>query len=174
MNRILLNHAVLHQTSALATALLLVGSLLSGAVFYYYQQIISNTKLVQSDIEQLTQPVKSLKKSRALPTNDVTEDVKTKAMNAAIADILLPWSALFNALESATPTAIKLIAVEPNSKKRTVRITALAQNNDVMMAYVDNLVQQNTLSNIALVSQEVTELSGQQAIQFAIEAVWKI
>ncbi|MEQ1766524.1 MAG: PilN domain-containing protein [Methylotenera sp.] len=183
MNHVRLNHAQSNlHTTKLATALLLLGGLLSTASLVYYQQVATKAERLQEELQQSTQHAKKLKvssnSSSASQQNNAKQAAKTSEINAAISSILLPWPAIFKALEVATPDEVKLLALEPSSKARNAnergfRVTAVTLNADTMMAYVDVLTQQKLVNNIVLLSQESTELNGQAAIQFVIETVWK-
>lgn len=95
-------------------------------------------------------------------------------MDAAIKEIALPWSALFKSLESVNSREVKLLALQPNAKQRTLHITAVALDTDSMMRYVDELAQQKILKEVILQSQEPTDIGGQKAIRFEIGASWRI
>lgn len=184
MNRIRLNHTKSrHGTAKFATAALLLGGLISIAVFTYYQQLTTETDRLQTDMQQSTQQTKHAqgyaRTSRVSQQATAREAAKTSEINAAISAILFPWPALFKALEVATPDNITLLVLEPsskvsNAKQRAFRITAVALNTDSMLAYIDALALQKQLRNVALLSQESTQLNGQAAIQFVIETVWNI
>ncbi|MDI1308936.1 MAG: hypothetical protein PSV17_05825 [Methylotenera sp.] len=188
MKSIHLNHEMkTSRNNAAAMTLLVIGSLLSVALSIYSQQLTSKTELLQIDMQQHAQPKVTsrslLASSRALlQSNNKEEAVKRDeiaTVNAAIKEIVMPWPALFKTLESANREEVKLLALEPgttalNAQQRTVRITAVALDANSMMRYVDELTQLKMLKDVALLSQESTEINGQKAIQFVIEAVWKI
>jgi|SRR5450830_36504 len=179
MNRMDLNHVLMkREINEYAFSLLVIGGLLSVGLFFYYQQLVSQNELLQIEVQQRTQaPIKS-RNSRALLQLNTKEDGKKHdeiiAVNAAIKEIVLPWPALFKTLEAASRDGVKLLALQPNAKQRILRITAVALDVDSMIAYVDELTQQKTLKEVALLSQEFVETNGQKTVQFVVEAVWAI
>lgn len=179
MNHIGLNHVLTtHKLDVLATSLLVIGNVFGFALFLYCYQLSSETDALQISMQQQSETTNRLHLSRPLlQSNAKANAVKNNeviAVNAAITEIALPWPALFKSLESVNSANVKLLALEPNAKQRTLHITAVALDNDSMMRYVDELTQQKMLKEVVLLSQESTDISGQKAIRFAIGAAWKI
>jgi Tfp pilus assembly protein PilN len=179
MNHVDLNHVLMtHRINMLATTLLVLGSVLCIALFLYSHQLSSETELLQIGMRQHIETTNKPRSNRPLLQSNAKADAEindeTIAANAAIKEIVLPWSALFKSLESVDSADVKLFVLEPNAKQRTLHITAIALDSDSMMRYVDELTQQSILKEVVLQSQETTDISGQKAIRFVIEAAWKI
>jgi Tfp pilus assembly protein PilN len=94
------------------------------------------------------------------------------AVNAAVMQLNLPWRALQDAIGAATPPAIAMLALEPDARKRSMKITAEAKTSDAMIAYVEELKQQELFSDVALTRHEVNEQDPLRPIRFQIEAQW--
>ncbi|UUZ49987.1 hypothetical protein LP420_07885 [Massilia sp. B-10] len=58
----------------------------------------------------------------------------------------LPWRALHDAIGAATPPEIAMLALEPDARKRTMKITAEAKSSDAMIGYVEELKKQELFS----------------------------
>ena len=178
MNYIGLNHVLTkNKFNIIAITLLVIGNVLSVVVFLYCYHLSNETDALQIDIRQqsgatnklhLNRPLlQSKAKSSALKSDEVM------AVKSAIKEIALPWSALFKSLESVS-VDVKLLALEPNAKQRTLHITAVALDSDSMMRYVDELAQQKILKEVVLKSQEPSDINGLKAIKFEIGASWQI
>jgi Tfp pilus assembly protein PilN len=179
MNHIGLNHVLTtNKFNVFAITLLVIGNVLSFALFLYCYQLSSETDALQIGVQQRSETTNKPHLSRPLlQSNTKADAVKNDeviAVKAAIKEIVLPWPALFKSLESVNSAEVKLLALEPNAKQRTLHITAVALDNDSMMRYVDELTQQKMLKEVVLLSQESTDISGQKAIRFVIGAAWKI
>lgn len=179
MNRIHLNHGLMTSSMhVFATTLLVIGSLLSGALFLYNQQLSSKAESLQMDIQRYTQSDSKRHAQRGLTKINAKENAgkhdETIAVNAAIKEIVLPWPSLFKTLESAGSADVQLLALEPNAKQRSLHIKAAALNAKSMMRYVDALARQTMLKQVVLLSQESADISGNKAIRFEIGAVWNI
>jgi Tfp pilus assembly protein PilN len=178
MNHVALNHALSsNKVNVLATTLLVFGGVFSITLLLYSHQLSSRANLLQHGLQQQSFLAHKSNFTRPLLRSKTkvvaVKDDETSALNVAIQEIVLPWSALFKSLESANNPEIKLLALEPNPKQRTLHITAVALNYESMLRYVDALAQQNTLKDVVLQSQESTDMDGQKVVRFEIGAVWK-
>ena len=94
------------------------------------------------------------------------------AVNAAIAQLNLPWRALHDAVRAATPPNVALLALEPDARKRVLRITAEARNSDDMLAYVAALGREDWFGSVTLVRHEVLEQDPNRPLRFQLDAGW--
>jgi hypothetical protein len=95
------------------------------------------------------------------------------AVNAAIMQLNLPWRALNAAVLGATPATVALLSLEPDARKRTLRITAEARGSDDMIGYVEQLQRQDWFASVSLTRHEVNEQDPNRPIRFQIEAQWR-
>ncbi|PIF09333.1 hypothetical protein [Janthinobacterium sp. 13] len=95
------------------------------------------------------------------------------AVNAAILQLNLPWRDLQDALASATPPAIALLALEPDARKRVLKITAETTGSDAMVAYIAQLKQQELFgARVQLLRHEINALDPNKPLRFQLEARW--
>jgi Tfp pilus assembly protein PilN len=94
------------------------------------------------------------------------------AVNAAIAQLNLPWRALHDAVRAATPPSVALLALEPDARKRVLRITAEAKNSDDMLAYVRLLEREEWFASVTLVRHELLEQDPNRPLRFQLDAGW--
>jgi len=95
------------------------------------------------------------------------------AVNTAVQQLNLPWRGLHDAVQAATPATIALLALEPDAKKSTVRITAEAKNSDDMIAYVEALQHIEWFTTVLLARHEINEQDPNRPIRFQIDAQWR-
>lgn len=173
LKAIYLNHAFTHQKrNSTAMFLLISGALMLATSIFYIQHLSSKTQRLEADIEQLShskipRPSVKLNSKESIKTRD-----EMVAVNAAISEIVMPWTSLFKTLEAANNPDIKLMSVEPNTKKQALRINAVAMDVDSMMRYIEDLSQQKMLKNVVLVTQQNADINGQPALHFVVEALW--
>jgi hypothetical protein len=98
--------------------------------------------------------------------------IQAAAVNAAVLQLNLPWRALRDAIGAATPDSIALLALEPDPRRRSMKITAEAKNSDDMIAYVERLKQQELFGAVALLRHEINELDPNRPIRFQLDAQW--
>jgi len=84
----------------------------------------------------------------------------------------LPWTKLFAALESAANDQVALLAIEPDTKTGTVKISGDSKDYLAALGYVLNLSQAEALSNVQLVRHEVKQNDPQRPVAFSISAAW--
>ncbi|QYF93999.1 hypothetical protein KY495_01810 [Massilia sp. PAMC28688] len=97
---------------------------------------------------------------------------RAAAVNAAVMQLNLPWRALHDAIGAATPATIAMLALEPDARRRSIKITAEAKSSDTMIAYVEALKEQETFSAVTLTRHEINEQDPNRPIRFQIEAEW--
>ena len=94
------------------------------------------------------------------------------AVNAAVMQLNLPWRALQDAIGAATPPTIAMLALEPDARKRSMKITAEAKSSDAMIAYVEKLKEQELFAGVKLTRHEINEQDPARPIRFQIDAEW--
>lgn len=99
-------------------------------------------------------------------------EAEAAAVNGAIAKLNLPWRALHDALRAATPPNIALLALEPDAKKRVLRITAEAKSSEDMLDYVAALGRAELFGSATLVRHEVLEQDPNRPLRFQLDAGW--
>ena len=114
----------------------------------------------------------SLRAAPAAPQPHIAV-AQAQAVNATVLQLNLPWRELHDAIAAATPASIALLALEPDAKKRTMRITAEAKNSGEMVAYVAGLKQQELFSQVALTRHEINDQDPNHPIRFQLDAEWR-
>ena len=94
------------------------------------------------------------------------------AVNAAVLQLNLPWRALHDAIGEATPPSIALLALEPDARKRSIKLTAEAKTSDAMIEYVQLLKRQELFAGVSLTRHEINEADPSRPIRFQLEAEW--
>lgn len=108
------------------------------------------------------------------PPRIVIPEQQARAVNAAIAQLNLPWRNVLDALEAGTPATIALLAIEPDAAKQIVKGTAEAKGSDAMLAYVEDLKRQPFFTFVTLTRHEVNVQDPNKPIRFQFEAQWEM
>lgn len=103
----------------------------------------------------------------------VVPPAQASAVNVSVQQLNLPWRGLHDAVQAATPASIALLALEPDAKKSSVRITAEAKSSDDMIAYVEALQKIDWFSTVLLARHEINEQDRNRPIRFQIDAQWR-
>jgi Tfp pilus assembly protein PilN len=164
-----LYHAPRGTWSLLIVVLALAGPLASSIARYRSLQHEQAERLAQARVAQAkaAAPVPVAAPARAVPP------AQAGAVNAAAQQLNLPWRALHDAVQAATPATIALLALEPDAKKSSVRITAEAKTSDDMIAYVEQLEHIEWFNAVLLARHEINEQDKNRPIRFQIDAQWR-
>ena len=107
-----------------------------------------------------------------LPDTAIPEAQAT-AVNAAVMQLNIPWRGLQDGVAAATPATIALVALEPDPRKQTLKITAEAKNADEMVAYVEQLKQQEFFLGAGIIRHEINTADPNRPLRFQVEAQWR-
>lgn len=135
-----------------------------------YQEEREGLEALQAAIAARSKAVRPLPVA-AQPQFSVPE-AQAQAVNDAIMQLNLPWRDLVEAVGAATPTNVALLALEPDAKRRTLRITAETRNSDDMLAYVAKMQEQGWFASVALVRHEIAEQEPNRPLRFQLSAQW--
>lgn len=99
-------------------------------------------------------------------------EAQAQAVNDAVMQLNLPWRDLYEAVRAATPAEVALLALEPDAKRRTLRITAETRDSDAMLAYVAKMQEQSWFGQVVLVRHEIAEQDPNRPLRFQLSAQW--
>jgi len=139
---------------------------------------VSGWRLVQQQRHDAAQLAATAARHKAPVVAPVTvqqpriSDTQAAAVNAAVLQLNLPWRALHDAIGEATPPSIALLALEPDARKRSIKLTAEARTSDAMIGYVELLKRQELFAGVSLTRHEINEQDPNRPIRFQIEAEW--
>ena len=111
-------------------------------------------------------------RSAAPAPHIVIAPAQASAVNAAVMQLNLPWRDLAEAVAGATPPSVALLSLEPDAKRRQLRITAEARSSDDMLAYVSRMQAEEGFSSVVLTRHEVMEQDPNRPLRFQISAQW--
>jgi hypothetical protein len=86
--------------------------------------------------------------------------------------LAMPWNQLFGALESAATERVTLVAVEPDAKTGTVKISGEGRDYPAVLDYVVQLRAAPTLAGAHLVKHELRQDGPQPFVGFSVAATW--
>jgi len=143
------------------------------SAWLFYQQVQQQTKLLDQQLQHVRE-LSGIKLSEAPAQKKSSPELQAQIEQAKkMADFLMvPWSQVFTGLEAAVLDDAAVLAIEPDSKKRQLKITVEAKNQDVMFAYIQRLEASPKLSNVYLLKHEIMEDADQKPIRFVAVAKW--
>jgi Tfp pilus assembly protein PilN len=165
----------LHRTGPLAWGMAVLALVLCVAVGATGWQMMARQRALASQIAAVrAQPGAPVAIAPTAPTAAPAQVglVQAGAVNAAVLQLNLPWSQLHNAVAAATPQNVALLALEPDARRRSMKITAEAKTSDEMIAYIEQLKQQELFGAVSLLRHEINELDPNRPIRFQLDAQW--
>lgn len=161
-----------HRTGPLGWNLALLALLLCVAAAVTGWQMLARQRVLAAQLAVVRAHVAVPLTVAAAAPQALVGEPQAAAVNAAVLQLNLPWRALHDAIAAATPNNIALLALEPDPRRRSMKITAEAKNSDDMIAYVGKLKQQELFGAVALLRHEINELDPNRPIRFQLDAEW--
>ena len=162
----------LHRTGIKAWMLAALALVLCAACAVVGSRLVAQQKADAAELAALATRAKApVVLTVAAPPPAITEQ-QAAAVNAAVMQLNMPWRALHDAIGTATPPNIALLALEPDPRKSSMKITAEAKTSDEMISYVESLKKQELFVDVMLTRHEVSEQDPNRPIRFQIDAVW--
>lgn len=161
-------------TSRLTLLILAIGAGLSVGIAYeafrFWEQYQQNHSALTSLAAKA-----ELKRRREIPapvTLSTLPQSQVKAVNEIISRLNIPWTALFDAIEEATPVTIAVLSLEPDVSKKLLRGQAEARNSDDMIRYLEQLKKMTIFQSVILVRHETNTQDPNRPLRFQFEASW--
>jgi Tfp pilus assembly protein PilN len=140
------------------------------SLFIRYQEEREQLEALQAAIAARSTAMRPL--PVAAQSTFTVPEAQAQAVNDAVMQLNLPWRDLVEAVRAATPNNVALLALEPDAKRRTLRITAETRNSDDMLAYVAKMEEQGWFGAVSLVRHEIAEQEPNRPLRFQISAQW--
>jgi hypothetical protein len=174
MRAIHLDYAVSRKPSLSGLVMFALALLVLMMVWQRYTHINQQLLTLDQSIQELNER-KGLKPAEPLLQAKSSADLLAKIEEAKklASFLMIPWGDVLSALESSALDDLALLAIEPDAKKRQLKITAEAKNKDIMFSYLEKLEVSDELANVYLLKHEVFEDVDQHPIRFVAVATWK-
>ncbi|NRR31582.1 hypothetical protein HSX11_15505 [Oxalobacteraceae bacterium] len=145
---------------------------LCAAAAYGGAQLLEQRQAREQQLRHLRERQAALSKAPAPLAKIVIPEAQATFVNGAIAQLNLPWRDLQEALLAATPPTVALLTLEPDAHKQVLRLNAETRNSDDMIAYIEQLKQQELFSGVLLTRHEINEQDPNRPLRFQVEAHW--
>lgn len=162
----------LYRTPPLAWAALLAGSLLCAGAAYMGYHTLAQMRAADARIARAQRALQPAARVRTDVAKAVIPEAQAKAVNGAVMQLNLPWRALQQSVAESTPKSIGLLALEPDPRKQVLKITAEAKTADDMIAYIEQLKEQEFFAAAVLTRHEVMESAPNRPLRFQVEVQW--
>ncbi len=178
MNQLHINFAprtlrrTLYHTTTLAWLLISVGMVLCISVGLTARTLLSRYTAQEMTLSRLTANLHQRSATKPPVKQQTVSEAQSGAINQAIAQLNLPWRDMLDAVETATPSTIALLALEPDAKRGILKGTAEAKTSGDMITYIESLKRQNFFAAVVLTKHEINEQDPDRPLRFQFEAAW--
>lgn len=98
---------------------------------------------------------------------------EVKQANEVLRQLSLPWEGLFQAVELSGGKEVALLALEPDSANRSVKISGEAKDMAALLDYIKRLEQRDVFGTVYLQSHQVQQQDPDKPVRFALLAAWR-
>lgn len=130
---------------------------------------------VQRDLTAARQALAASVAARDRPagtrTLDKTDTRRLQQSARVTQQLNTPWPAMFNALERAAHPEVALVAIEPDVRKSSVRITSEARTLDALLAHARQVATASPFQQVVLIRHEVNEQDALRPVRLHLDAV---
>ncbi len=158
-----------HWVGIVLLALLVAGI---AALGMYYLKLTAQAELLDEQVAKAERKVHGHAAALAASVDAQQAAAEIKTANETIMQLTLPWTALFDALESANSSNVALLGIEPDARKGLVRLSGEAKNQAAMFAYIRQLQANKAMTSVYLRHQQVQEQDPEKPVRFTLDASW--
>lgn len=137
-----------------------------------YQSLSQEHEAQQALEQQLLQTQKQARTNQQPLSESPWQHTQRMAAASVLAQLDIPWSALFHDLENAYDDKVTLISVEPDASRRDILITAEAADWSSMLNYSGQVRESENLRNAHITGHQVNLQDPQRPVRFTILAQW--
>lgn len=138
------------------------------------------TQSVAAQIDEAKQKIGATRSESRRPAAAPTEPARDPKLvaqevvraNAVLANLAVPWDALFGELESAASGNVALLAIQPAAGGRKVLLSGEARRFEDLLAYVARLEGTAGFANVFLTEHELRASGGERVVAFTVTADW--
>lgn len=163
----------LFHTTPLAWALLGAGLCLALALAWQGERYLAEERAFEAELAAQARRAPVVPAVQRAARAPAVSAAQANAVNAAIAQLNLPWRDLHDAVHAATPATVALLALEPDAKRRVLRVTAEARSMADMLSYVERMQEQDWFAGVVLTRHEINEQDPNRPVRFQFDAQWR-
>jgi Tfp pilus assembly protein PilN len=156
----------------LRAALLVCGVLALGFSIMRQQQVSAEKTALSWQMQNVSRlEARKLPMLHAPADTNIAQDASKRA-NEVLRQLNLPWDRLFSAMEKSVTPEIGILSIAPAPNKASISLKAAAPDTEAAIDFMERLQTTKLLTNVHLTSQEITEDSKRQPLQFTLTAGW--
>lgn len=161
------------RRTLLGAGLLVAGLATTTAVILEYRSAAAEASRLEAsvaDARRMARRELPRLRETGLDARALAEEVRNA--NVVLAQLTVPWDALFREIEQAGGEGVALLAIQPDAANGAVRIGGEARRFEDVLAYIGRLETRDALANVFLVSHELRQGGPRRPVAFTLVAQW--
>lgn len=123
--------------------------------------------------EQLAAAAAAERRNRSQPMpDDELLRARVRIASQVVEKRAVPWDTLFRDIEAASGKDIAVLAIQPDSNGREVRLSGEARDSTALTDYLQRLEAQPSLAYVFLAEHELKPEQGRAPLRFTVQANW--
>ena len=168
------------QVRSIDWALLGIGLIAVLFVFYQFSQIAEESSVLSARVEHLEKQQSSgTVATRSRPaartrTREFSQEIgkELQHANVVLAQINLPWEALFDSIEHIVTEDVALLSLQPNVTNGVLRINGEARNMAVLLDFIEAMERETIFEKAHLVNYKIKQDNPYRPVDFLLTTVW--
>lgn len=111
-------------------------------------------------------------RKRAPARDQAALQQEVRAANRVIGELNVPWPELFRDLEAASDSTVALLAIQPDSNGRSLRVEGEARDYPAVLGFVRRLEETPAFSEVHAASHQTRVEASYRPIGFALVTRW--
>lgn len=145
------------------------------AIGIYYRDLSIQVALWEGRVEHMKRAAqRQFPDGRSGEHMAAARGIEVKHANEVLRQLSMPWDGLFYTVESAGDKDVALLALEPDTEKRLLKISGEAKNIAAMLRYIRQLENRDLLGTVYLQSHHVQLQYPEKPVRFTLLAVWRV
>jgi hypothetical protein len=145
-----------------------------GLLGTYYQDLTARNATWEARMERIDRASGSRVRVMRAPDKQEARVQLQEVRNAnlVLRQLGLPWGDLFAAIETSAGANVALLAMEPDTRKGTVRITGEAKHLGDVLVFIKQLGSRPVFSRVFLQNHQTQQQDPQRPVRFSLIADW--
>ena len=171
--RIELDWFAARATSRLGWVLLGLGLVAALGAVERHLSWSSRAEQLEAESQQFRQSARRAAIRVREPARDqVALQQEVRSANRVVDQLTVPWPELFRDLESVSDRTVALLAIQPDSATRSVRLEGEARDFKAVLGFVERLEGTPAFSTVYLASHQVRVDLPSRPVGFALASGW--
>lgn len=150
---------------------LLVGVMLAAMPLYYQTNVLApQSDALESQLEMQARVLHPAAPASRWKSEEIQALARTASQVSA--ELNIPWQDLFQFMDQESGKDLALLALEPDTTKGMLSVTAEARDFGAMLKFYEAMQASRLFRNVVLQSHAINQNVPEQPVRFRVRAQW--